>query len=125
MRTSTTAICLIASGMLMVQGPLLAKGGGGGHAGSGGFGGGGFHAGSIGNAGHVNNHPYYGGYSGYGYAMGPTEFQGDGDLNDRGSGSAAPVAVTGTGGGPPEELQNGRGVYVPRGSGDPDGPSWG
>lgn len=115
MRKRTRAICWIASVMLTVPGPLL--------AGRGGFGGGGFHGGSIGNAGHVANRPYYsGGY--YGYAMGPTTFEGDEGLNSRGSGSAPPVAGTGTGGGPPEELQDGRGVYVPLGPRDPGGPSW-
>jgi hypothetical protein len=115
MKNPTTAICWIASAMLMVQGPLL--------AGRGGFGGGGFHGGSIGNAGHVANRPYYsGGY--YGYAMGPTTFEGDEGLNSRGSGSAPPVAGTGTGGGPPEQLQDGRGVYVSQGATHSEGPSW-
>jgi len=125
MRFPTTAICLIAGGILMVQGPLLGQGGGGGHAGGGGFGGGGFHSGSIGNAGHVNNRPNYpGGYYGYPYRIGPTTLAGDEDLNARGSGSAAPVAGTGTGGGPPEKLQDGTGVYVPHGPTDPGGASW-
>jgi hypothetical protein len=56
--------------------------------------------------------------------MGSTTFEGDGDLNAGGSGSAAPVAGTGTGGGPPQELQDGRGVYVPQGATDPGGASW-
>lgn len=117
MRSSMTIVCLIASALLMVQGPVLAKGGGG-------FGGGGFHGGSIGNVGHVNNHPYYGGgYYGWGYQMGPVGFEGDGDLGGSG-GSTGVTAYTGTGGGPPGKLQDGKGVNVPHGAIDPGGPSW-
>ena len=124
MRKLTIAVCVIAVGILMIQGPLCAKGGGAAHAGGGAFGGGGFNGGSIGSAGHVNNHPNYGrGSYGYGYAMGPTSFEGDGDLGGS-SGGSAPVAYGGTGGGPPDQPQDGTGVYKPRGSGDPDGPSW-
>lgn len=115
MRDRTTAIGWIASVMLLVQGPLLALGGG--------VGGGGFHGGSIGNAGHVTNYP--GGYGGYwGYAMGPTTIEGDENLNPRDSGSAAPVAGTGTGGGPPEPLQDGRGIHVRKHAINPDGATW-
>ena len=120
MKNSTTAICLIASGILMVQGPLLARGGGG-------FGGGGFNGGSIGNAGNVGNHPYYpGGGYGYAYQMGATEFAGDEDLRsgDFGADSGAPTAYTGTGGGPPEELQDVTGINVQGGEIVTDGPSW-
>ena len=123
MRNPTIAICWLASGILMVQGPVLAQHGGGGHAGNGGFGGGGFHGGSIGNVGHVNNPRYRPGGYGYAYDMGETTFAGDGDLN-AGGGSAAPVAGTGTGGGPPEKLQDGTGVYVPHGAIDPGGANW-
>ena len=123
MRATTIATCLIVWGVLMVQDPVLGKGGGVGHAGGGGFGGGGFHGGSIGNAGNVNNHPYYGGDYGWGYQMGPVGFEGDGDLGDS-SGSASVTAYTGTGGGPPGELQDGKGVNVPHGPVDPGGPSW-
>jgi hypothetical protein len=56
--------------------------------------------------------------------MGSTTFEGDGDMNSRGSGSGAPVAGTGTGGGQPQELEDGRGVYVPLGATDPGGASW-
>lgn len=114
MTNRTTTICCIATALLAVQGPLLALGGG--------VGGGGFNGGSIGGAGQVVNRPYYpGGY--WGYAMGPTTVEGDQDLN-AGRDSAPPVAGTGTGGGPPEELEDGRGVYVPRGATDPGGASW-
>jgi len=117
MRNRTTAIGWFASVLLMVQGPLL--------AGHGGLGGGGFPGGSIGNSGHVSNRPYHpGGYSGWGYPMGPTTVEGDQDLNSRGSGSAPPVAGTGTGGGPPEKPEDGRGIYVPQGARDPGGASW-
>jgi hypothetical protein len=112
MRYRTTVIGWIASVVLLVQGPLLALGGG--------VGNGGFHGGSIGNAGHVTNYP--GGY--WGYAMGPTTVEGDQDLNARGGGSAPPVAGTGTGGGPPEELQDGRGINVRQGAINPEGASW-
>lgn len=115
MRVRTTAIGWIATAMLIVQGPLLALGGG--------VGDGGFHAGSIGNAGNVINHPYNpGGY--YGYAMGPTTIEGDQDLNSRGRGSAPPVAGTGTGGGPPEPLQDGQGIYVRQGDISSEGATW-
>lgn len=125
MKTSTTAICLIASGLVVVQGPLLAQRGGAAHAGGGGFGGGGFHGGSIGNVGHVNNHPYYGGGA-YGYAtnMGATEFAGDGDLGGRSRGATGTTAYSGTGGSPPEELQDGTGINVQGGEIVSDGPSW-
>ena len=122
MRATTIAICLIVCGVLMVQGPALGKGGGVGHGG-GGFSGGGFHGGSIGNAGNVNNHPYYGGYYGWGYQMGPVGFEGDGNLGGS-SGSTGVTAYTGTGGGPPGELQDGKGVNVAQGAIDPGGPSW-
>lgn len=129
MKTSTTAICLIASGFLVSQGPLLAQRGGAAHAGGGGFGGGGFHGGSIGNAGHVIKRPYFpGGAYGYAYPMGSTEFAGDQDLSsgDFGASSGAPTAYTGTGGGPPPApLQDGTGVYVPPpGPGATPGASW-
>lgn len=114
MRILTTAFCLTASAVLMVQAPLLAELGGPGPGGGGGFGGGGFHGGSIGNAGHVNNYPYYGGGCCYGYAMGSTTVQGDENLNP-GQNPASPVAGTGTGGGPPEKIQDGTGVYVSQG----------
>lgn len=115
MTNRMTAIGWIASLMLMVQGPLLALGGG--------VGDGGFHGGSIGNARHVTNPIYYpGGY--WTYGMGPTTVEGDEDLNARGSGSGAPVAGTGTGGGPPEPLQDGRGVYAPQGVANPEGADW-
>lgn len=123
MRKPIYLICLVVVGLSLTQSPLLAKGGGG-HAGGGVFGGGGFNGGSVGGAGHVVNPPYYGGgYYGYPYQIGPTEFAGDGDLGGS-SGGSAPVAGTGTGGGPPEQLQDGTGVYKPRGSGKADGPSW-
>lgn len=116
MRPSTIAICWIASGILMAGGPALAKGGGAGA-------GGGFHAGSIGNAGIGNHRPYYPGGYGYAYGMGETTFAGDEDLNP--SSGAAPVAKTGTGGGPPPApLEGGTGVYVPQGRTDPGGASW-
>lgn len=126
MRTLTTAVCVIVVGMLVVQAPLLARGGGAAHArGGGAFGNGGFHGGSIGNAGHVNNRPYYGGgYYGYGYQMGQTGFEGDGDLGGSGGGSGSITAYTGTGGGPPGELQDGRGVNKSPSQGDTGGPSW-
>jgi hypothetical protein len=115
MRDRTTAIGWIASVMLLVQGPLLALGGG--------VGVGGFHGGSIGNAGNVVNRPNYpGGY--YGYAMGPATVEGDEDLNPRGSGSAPPVAATGTGGGPPEELQDGTGIHVRKHAISDEGATW-
>lgn len=118
MRTLTIAVCVIVVGTLGVQVPLLARGGGGA------FGGGGFHGGSIGNAGNVGNHPYYGGgYSGYAYQFGATGFEGDGTSGGSGGGSGV-VGYTGTGGGPPEELQDGRGVNKPVGSAGSEGPSW-
>ncbi len=124
MRKSLLVMCVIAGVCLMIQTPLLAQGSGGAHAGGGVFGGGGFNGGSIGGAGHVVNPPYYGGgYYGYPYQIGPTEIAGGGD-SGRSSGSSAPVGYGGTGGGPPEQLQDGTGVYKPRGSAKADGPSW-
>jgi hypothetical protein len=124
MRKSLFAVCVFAGACLMIQSPLRARGGGAAHAGGGVFSGGGFNGGSIGSAGHVVNPPYYGGgYYGYPYQIGPTEIAGDGDMGGT-SGSSAPVGYGGTGGGPPEQLQDGTGVYKSGGSGEADGPSW-
>ena len=119
MRDRTKPIGWIATVMLLVQGPLLALGGGVG------VGSGGFHGGSIGNAGQVVRRPNYpGGYGGYwGYAMGPATVEGDQDLNARRD-SAPPVAGTGTGGGPPEPLQDGKGINVRQGKINPEGAGW-
>lgn len=125
MKTSTAVIWLIAGAMWMAQGTCWIPAGGVAHAAGGRFGGGGFNGGSVGNAGKISTLPYYG-YGGgyYDYPMGPTTFEGEGGQGGGSKGSGAPTAYTGTGGGPPEELQDGRGVYVPLGSGDAAGPSW-
>jgi len=109
--------------MVTLQGACWVSGGSAAYAAGGRFGGGGFHGGSIGNAGHVATLPYVpGAYYGYGYEIGPTTVEGD--EGPTGGGTSAPTAYSGTGGGPPQELQDGRGVYVPRGSGSGEGPSW-
>jgi hypothetical protein len=100
----------------------LIEDGGVAHAQRGDFGGGGFHGGSIGNAGNVGNRPYLpGGYSGYGYDVGPVGFEGEGEPARGGSSLSV---HHGSATEPPAEPQDGRGVYVPRGEGTVEGPSW-
>ena len=117
MKQLMTWVLTALSGWLVASAPLLAIGAGSGA--------GGFHAGSIGNAGHVNYPAYYpGGYTTWGYEFGSTTFEGDGDLGGGYGDPGAPTAYTGTGGGPPEPLQDHQGVYVPRRLGSASGPSF-